>query len=165
MRDMGYDAEVMQRVINDHDLSVKQVARAANKHINVVYSYLTGYRNIPIDMFRVLLSLTKDARIIALVTGEIPIEIEFIEDVPDLADNADVMKEAIRLLGEYHELQKRLVDIIADGRIDQSDAAAVRSYNDQYIKYRNHSIALHRAINKAFNRATQRTRKHQASAT
>lgn len=153
MQDMGYDAEVLQRVINDHDLSVKQLARAANKHINVVYAYLTGRRNIPIDIWHALFQATRDKRILELLVAGVPIEMSVIDEVPDLADDIDLIREAVRNIGEFHNLQKYLVEIIADGRIDQSDAASVRKFNDQYVRYRDHSIALHRAINRAFRKS------------
>ena len=74
--------------------------------------------------------------------------------MPDFTDDVASLRGAIESIGKFHELQRHLADIIADGAINADDAAAVRQYNGSYAQFVTYGAAIHRAVNQAFDKAT-----------
>lgn len=158
--EMSYDADLLAEMI-DNGTPPKGIAQVTDLSVNTIYAYRNGKIRIPVGFWRRLYAATRDPRIPALVVGDQVFRVVPEASVPDLTDDVASLRGAIESIGKFHELQSHLADIIADGKINADDAAAVREYNGSYAHFVTHGAAIHRAINKAFDQAThtkERTR-------
>ena len=58
---------------------------------------------------------------------------------------------------EHAEKQRLIVEIIADGRINELDHEGVAAYNKAYVIHRQRDAALHCAINATYARETRQS--------
>jgi len=159
MEDMRRDVELLNAVLNESPhvrdvhtdhwvcLSAKQLADWTNRSLQTISDYRTGKTNIPVDFWRAVFERTCDLRIVALL---VPIDLFNVEvnrrqeRAPETP--AQFFREALVAEGEYHEQQKVLCDILADGKIDDLDARRVTAYDDAFWRHRVRDASLHRAV-------------------
>jgi len=166
--DVRRDAELLQDLLNDaalvRDRVDGQVARFVVKQLVVwtgkaeqtISEYRNGVRNIPIEFWRSILEHFCDRRIIALL---IPEEFDF--EISDVrwncpASPAAFFRDTLEAEIAYHAEMSALVQILADGRIDDLDAKAVHEYDGLFHSHRFRDAALHHAVVNTFNRAVER---------
>lgn len=150
--EMGYDANLLGDLISD-GFAPKQIAYLTGRHVNTVYAYQHGTINIPIDFWTKLFKHTRDARIAALIFGDLPHEYVIQADVPDLTDTT-ALRIAIDSIGKFHDCMRHLAEILADGRINADDRQAVAQFNETYPEFVRHIAGVRAAVNKAFESAT-----------
>ena len=75
MRDLPvpYDADLLERVISDHDVPRKRLAFAADVAECSLSHYFSGERTLPSRVLRAAFELTRDPRLLSLVAGNVPI--------------------------------------------------------------------------------------------
>jgi len=56
----------------------------------------------------------------------------------------------------YHEQMKRVAELLAHGRIDESDGTCVQEYEDAFQAHRERDANLHHAIINTYQRAVER---------
>jgi hypothetical protein len=69
-RDMNDDHLLLDRILEDHGITVKQLCLSTLRSSACVYRYLSGEATIPIIVWRVLYDKTEDIRILILVAGD-----------------------------------------------------------------------------------------------
>ena len=75
--DVPYDADVVMRVLDDHDVPVKRLAMHLSLHKATVHKYLSGLLTIPSSLLKAVFELTGgDLRILGLITGTVPVTIK-----------------------------------------------------------------------------------------
>lgn len=123
----------VQDVLRDRDITVTQLAQRAGLADSTVYEYTGGRRkNIPLIVWRALYELTEDVRIPNMVMGEGK---GFMVPIPD-PNSIDTDESALKQLIEKRKIDLQceiaILDILADGKIDRADRAAIDRYRDAY---------------------------------
>jgi hypothetical protein len=156
-REMKADVELFREILDDegHGLNVKSVAHLTRLSRDTIYAYQLGRINIPITVWSQLFEQTRDLRIVTMLAGSVPMEFFSRDLMPDLTDDAGSLRGALQSMKDFHQMQAELAEIVADGRIDQSDAESVRKYNRHFVQHMAHSHAVHRAINTNYQRSIQ----------
>lgn len=166
--DVRRDAELLSAMLNDaawlHDrldgklarFVVKQLVVWTGKAEQTISEYRNGTRNIPIEFWRSILEHFCDRRIIALL---IPEEFDF--EISDQRYNCPAsapafFRDTLEAEIAYHTEMLALVQVLADGRIDDLDAKAVHEYDGLFHAHRLRDAALHHAVVNTFNRAVER---------
>jgi len=160
--EMRTDAELLNVLLNEapmvaeqrtghtQALSAKLIGYWTGRAVQTVSDYRTGKLNIPIDFWRRILDHYLDMRIVRLLISDLYI----VEVTPHVAPPPPVgvewFHQAVEVIGTFHAQQKSLADIIADGKVDASDAAAVAAYDRAFHEHRATEAALHRATLAAF---------------
>jgi len=123
----------VQELLRRHNLSISAVAQAAGMADSTLYEYTGGRRkNIPMRVWRALFELTQDVRIVELLTGHVEV---FVVPVPK-PEPEDVTAETLKRLIQKRrmdiECEQAILDILADGRIDQADREAIEQYRQAH---------------------------------
>lgn len=131
----------------------KLIAEWTGYSIQAISDFGTGKTRIPAHFWKDFLRHHFDGRIIDLFVPD-----EYGSEFVDLRINPpqtgrSFFKDAVATMGLYHEQQKYIAEILADGRVDELDAATVQRYADAYAHHRHEDAALHRAILHKFNTA------------
>lgn len=161
--DMRADAELLNAMLNDAPLihlddgatvalSAKLIAHWTDRATQTISDYRTGKLNIPVDFWRALLSHYFDMRIVQLILpGGYSAEVHSHGEYIPLT-GPQWFREAILAEREHHEQSMYLADILADGRVDETDAQTIKGYDDAFHAHRHREALLHRAILTAYRR-------------
>ncbi len=151
MRDrMARDVEVLQEVMQTHDLTVKQLASRSGIAQKSIYKYLSEVRTLPSEVLRAAFEMTLDHRLLSLITGVIPVIHQAVFDggpACAMQSHRTGATSQVRL-PPINELLRRTCEsieaaakaapymarIIEDGRVNEMDAADI-------AKFREHSTA------------------------
>lgn len=135
---MPYDATLLARVLEERGVSIQALANRAGYDDKSVYRYLAGERTIPSTVLRAAFELTGDLRLIHLIAGAVPLAVGVLSAAAPAAAGrpeplrvppidqlftraADALEQLTRSIRYVHK-------IAADGRIDQSDDAAIENF-------------------------------------
>ncbi len=138
IEDMPYDAELLGRVLDDHDVPAKRLAHAAGLHSATIYRYLSGEKTLPSTVLRAAFELTHDSRLVNLITGNVPVAYQIVGSaeggavgtgrplrVPPIAQIDDHASEAVE---NAAKCMRYILAILKDGRVDASDRTAGESF-------------------------------------
>lgn len=134
-------------------LSRKVIADWAGLSQVTICDYCTGKYNIPIGFWRRVLEHYVDPRIFRLLIPEnyhyevYPIEVR------SVATTRDFFRDTLRLEQAHHQMMVYLAGILADGQVDELDAASIQRYDDGYLIHRQRDDQLHRSIMVTYQRA------------
>lgn len=138
----GFDAELLREITDEHPaLPVKRLAALANRDKSTVYRYLDGQKTIPCDVLRAAFEATFDQRLLRLVSGRVPMVFVLAGNGQSGAGVAegdgfplrlppisDLLSEACDSVERAAESVKHMAAIVADNRIDQSDAGEITQF-------------------------------------
>ncbi len=123
----------VQDMLKKHNISVSQLARVVGMADSTLYEYTGGRKKtIPISIWRALFELTQDVRILELVIGSVE---TFVVPMPkpDSQDYAgDTLKKLLEKRKKDIECEIAILDILADGKIDQADHIQIEQYRDAH---------------------------------
>jgi len=133
---MSNDVAVLAQVVLERDVSHKAVASILNVHISTVYEWLSGKRTAPLALFRTVYEITGDGRLAMLLTGRLPVTFTLLlvpgpgeakspARLPPLGQLLPIAAQAVRAAASGLE---SIATIVADGKIDQADAATVANF-------------------------------------
>lgn len=144
---MARDVEVLQQVMDSHGLTVKHIAARTGIAQQSVYKYMGGIRTLPSDVLRAAFELSGDTRILALITGSVPVEFSLPcarHEAP--AGNGEacigrnqpvrvppidqVLPQTLDTARRVVECGEYLAKIFADGRFDRNDLAAAAKFQE-----------------------------------
>ncbi len=137
---IGYDAELLGEILDDHpDLTVKRLAFLTGRNKSTIYRYLDGQKTLPTDVLRAAFEYTADFRLLRLIAGRVPILFSVTGDDCEVAvvagSPAHRISSITELLPRTCESVERaavsvkhMAAIVADARIDQSDAAEISRF-------------------------------------
>jgi len=165
--DVRRDAELLSALLNDAAcvrdrvdgtvtrFIVKQLCVWTNLSEQTISEYRNGMRNIPIDFWRRILEHYFDRRIVVLL---VPDGLCF--EVVDIRCNCpasprEFFRDAIEAEIAYHDQMKRVAELLADGRIDETDGTCVQEYEDAFQTHRERDANLHHAIINTYNHAVK----------
>lgn len=121
----------LAEIMDAYGINVKRLSQKTGRACSTLYKYLAGEATIPSIVWRALFEMTKDSRIVSLITGEVPVMM-----VPLYAGNLRVDKATLEHLLEVRkkqiECEQYVLKILADGRVDSSDKAAVKKYRERF---------------------------------
>ena len=130
---MSDDHILLHRVMEDHGITATQLSFGVGRAVSTVYCYISGSKGgapvtIPSIVWRWLYGKTRDARIVKLVTGDVPVI-----TVPLITKAAKVDKATLMGMLDAREksleFERRMIHVLKDGKIDQldrSDIAALK---------------------------------------
>jgi len=156
-REMTTDAELLDAILDEavtaHDgmpITAKRVAQWTNLSIKTISDYRRGLINIPASFWSFIAEQCDDPRIVGLILSRRTYRLTYIDTAPDLVDDVEALRLAIDQLAQFHETQKRFARIVADGKIDESDAVEIGKYNLAFEAFMQISQQVHYAVNTAF---------------
>lgn len=118
--DMSDDHILLRTVLDEHDINVKQLATDTGYGASTLYRFLAGGATIPSIVWRSLFKSTGDPRICRLMTGDVPVmTVRLLSSGKKL--NGAMLKDLIETRQQEIEFEKRVLNIIADGKIDHLD--------------------------------------------
>jgi len=146
--DMSDDNILLSDIVEEHDISVKQLATLTGYGVSTMYKFMSGSATIPSIVWRSLYKKTKDDRILKLITGDmplivVPMDISKTKDMPTLKGLISSCKAS--LVFEEHVL-----DIIADGKIDALDAGTIAKLRKTFPVMIAGLSQIYQAITKEF---------------
>lgn len=156
MRDVSFDVQVLQEVMQEHGVCPKRLAAKANVHLNSMYMYLNGRRNLPVSMLAALFEMTRDMRIPALMFGDMPVAIDLIEDAPDFTEHYVVEGGVLESMKRFHAMQIEMVQLLIDRKVDQADAATIDAYKRARHEFIRHEAGVYRTVMAAFRSSQQK---------
>lgn len=121
--------------------------------IKTISDYCLGKYNIPVDFWRSILKHHFDPRIISMM---LPTDGHF-EVYFDSATKPNTTREffraALELQQKHNDQVTYILDILADGRVDELDETTLTKYCDAYHQHRHLDAQLFRAINESFTKS------------
>lgn len=137
-------------------INAKALSLWSGLSVQTISDYKTGKYNIPISFWRSILDHCVEPRIVSLLIPD-GVLFEMVDPCGlALVQPPQFFRKAVESGRAYFEQQERLADILADGRIDELDAASVQAFSDAYDQHRFLDAALHRAIVGTFRAAESR---------
>ncbi len=118
--DMSDDHILLITILDDHEINVKQLAADTGYGASTLYRFLAGGATIPSVIWRSLFNRTGDARICRLMTGDVPVMTVRLLNSDKKLDGV-TLKNLIETRQKQIEFEKRVLNIIADGKIDGLD--------------------------------------------
>lgn len=141
--DVSDDHILMSDVMGDHDITAKQLSMLTGRGLSTVHRYCAGGATIPTVIWRTLFKLTKDARIIDLYVGDVPVM-----HVPVPESTGPVSyKSLIEVRRAHLQVESTILDILEDGKIDEADRDAINTFNKNFPDAIAKMMAIHQAIN------------------
>lgn len=146
--DMSGDGKILQAILDDHGITVKQLCLLTGYSDSQVYRWLSGDATIKSIAWRTLWQQTHDHRIILLITG---IDQGVFVAVGKKACGLDQgvqhgMQQMIAARREQLAVETELLTILEDGKVDGKDRAAIARYEAAFPKMLGSQIALYEMI-------------------
>ncbi|AQT69260.1 hypothetical protein STSP2_02449 [Anaerohalosphaera lusitana] len=143
----------IQEVLATHNISIQQLANAADLAAPTVYEYTGGRRkHIPLCIWRALYALTEDIRILDLIIGEVDRFVCPLPKTPDETHN-DTLARLIEKRRKDIECEMAILEILADGQIDAEDRVAVEQYKNAHPESMKLSAQIYYSIIKKYEQA------------
>ena len=121
--DVSDDNFLLGDILEEHDITVKQLAMATGRAAPTVYRYCSGESTIPSIVWRVLYKKTGDPRIVKLITGDVPvIEVPLLPVGKKAGDDTATFGQLINNRRKEIEFERRILNILEDGRVDKLDS-------------------------------------------
>lgn len=129
--DMSSDYEILMAVMDDHNITEKQLTLWTGLSRASINRYKLGLQTVPSIVWRVLYGRTHDVRVLQLLTG--------LDEVLVIRPKAYCdLKLGIKTLLEMRQqelaVEQAALDILADGRIDCQDHEAINRYKMAFPK-------------------------------
>ena len=125
------DNILLSSIIDEHGITVKQLAMQTGRAASTVYRYLSGEATIPSIVWRVLFKKTQDARIVPLVTGDVPLILVPLRPMCAKLD-ADAMGKMLEVRKNQIKCEQYVLNIMADGKVDESDRNIIDKYKKDF---------------------------------
>lgn len=142
----GGPAVVDRRTGRPLTINAKALSLWSGLSVQTISDYKTGKYNIPISFWRSVLEHHADPRVIALAmpddmtAHEISVALAVVPSAPEF------FRESVKACQAYYTQQQYLADILADGRVDELDAASVQKFSDAFRDHQRREASLHAAI-------------------
>ena len=143
---MSDDYLLMRDVMERHDITIKQLALDTGLAASTLYKYQAGDCTVPSIVWRVLFERTLDPAIAKLITGALPIVMVPLFKKPQPAVNEATMKNMLKIRKTQLDCESLVLDIIADGRIDDADAKTISHYKEKFPESIMLQAAMYQAI-------------------
>lgn len=152
------DHIILKKVLDKHQIAVDWVALTIGRSSSQVYRYLAGEATIPSIIWRRLYERTRDEQIMRLFAGDVPVVVVDIEIKEDIYDQIDgpTLKQNIRLRREQLAVEENILEILADGKINKKDAAAIERFKQNHDKAVITACKIKQLIIAAFERSKKK---------
>lgn len=143
------EAALLEELNDNGRLNYKQLAAASRRHQATIYRYMSGDLTIPVAVLNAAFRLTGDLRIVLLITGGVPVQIQALDTAGNCPCSETERKPPIRIpppeqaLDELHDVledgakaAKYLRAIFADGRLTPGDLLALDKFDECMGKMR-----------------------------
>ncbi len=144
------------RTMNDDGFTVKAMSLATKKSIPQIYRYLDMENPIqpPIEFLNQLYCVSRDPRLVELITYGVPVTVQPMDIRHPVIDTPEILKENIEQRRKDLDCEAYVLAILADGRIDHSDAQAVENYKKAFWESLKHAMVIYQTISAKFDHAT-----------
>jgi hypothetical protein len=151
--DVSDDSLLLSQVMDEHELTARWLATRVGRSIAQVYKYLAGEATIPSVVWRAVYERTADLRVLRLFVGEAPVIVaplpEGRRDLPgDLGSLIVIRKRQLAC-------EEELLNILADGRVDANDRAAIERYRRNHDEAMATMVAMRSRIEAEFGKAVR----------
>lgn len=147
----------IQDMLKQHNISVSQLAEAADMADSTVYEYTGGRRkNAPLGIYRALYALTEDPRVLDLLIGDVE---SFVVPMPKrgVDDTGEAtMKKLIEKRKKDIECEMAILEILSDGKIDRDDKEAIEQYRQAHPESIKLSAQVYHSIMQQYNMAAKK---------
>lgn len=139
------DNILLGTILDEHGITVKQLAMLTGRAASTVYRYCSGEATIPSIVWRVLFKKTQDTRIIALVTGDMPLIFVPLR-TNGIKLDADALAKMLDVRQKQIKCEQYVLNILADGKVDKSDRAMIERYKKEFPEMIGSQSAVFQAI-------------------
>ena len=150
--DLSDDYLLLHTVLEEHEVTIKKLALLTGLAASTLYRFASGGATIPSIVWRALFAETSDQRIIKLLTGEVPCVVAPLE-FERLRLDAPTIEHLVQVRQQQLDCEKTILNILADGRIDEKDRAAVAKYQRDFPELIALLYQTQEAITREFRRA------------
>lgn len=149
------DHLLLTDIMDAHDINVKQLAAMTGRAASTLYKYCSGDATIPSVVWRSLYALCGDGRILKLVTGDVP---HVVVPLVSLNTKVDAAKigSLIAMRKSQIAFESRVLDILADGVVDDRDRVAVENLKRDFPKLITLQSQIYQAITGDYNFGTEK---------
>ena len=155
--EMSDDHLLLTDILEEHTITVRQLALSIGRAAQTVYRYCSGESTIPSVVWRVLYEQTGDIRILKLITGSTNCVVVPLPDSPIRLDKPTIQ----HLHGErliQLSCEECVLNILTDGVIDHKDRVAVEKYNRAFPELIESLYQTHQAINREYEQSLKRSK-------
>ena len=148
------DYLVLDAICEDHDLPPKALASMVGRAKATIYRYLNGEATIPSFVWRVLYEKTRDVRITSLITGAVKVVV--VDLLPDCGPGdprVPEIKSLIQMRGRQIKAEEKMLNILADGKIDEQDATEILRLKKDFRRMLNTQSQIYYAIERCYERS------------
>ena len=157
-RDMSDDHILLIKLLERHDITVKQLSTWTGYAAVTIYKYRDGTKTIPSIIWRVLYKHTGDHRIVELMIGDVPV---IVTPLPaGNGDTAATLSTLIESRSQQLDWERVILDILRDGRIDALDCRQIVQIKDRFPRMLSTLVQLQQTITRQYDLSTQ-TRKEK----
>ena len=129
--DVSDDHILLADVMDDHNITVKRLAMEAGRGVSTVYKYCSGEATIPSVIWRVLYRLTRDGRIIKLMTGDVACMVVPVPDGRIKLDTENLQK-LLKTRQMQIDCESHVLNIMADGVVSRADRKTIEQYKKDF---------------------------------
>jgi len=142
--DMSDDNILLIKLLERHEITVKQLAMYTGYAEATIYKYRDGSKTIPSIVWRVLYKHTGDHRIVELTTGDVPVVVTALPE--DESDTVATLSTLIESRGQQLDWERDILDILADGKIDSLDRRQVSQIKERFPRMLSTLVQLQQTI-------------------
>ncbi|MBW8017085.1 MAG: hypothetical protein FVQ82_12945 [Planctomycetes bacterium] len=140
------DHILLSDIVLENDITPKQLAGATGLAVSTIYKYLAGGCTIPSIVWRVVYKMTADARIVQLVTGDVPQVIVPLTNGTGIKANGDKLAGLIAMRQEQIEFESELLKVIASDNSKAEKLQAIETLKQKFPKLVTSQTQLLQAI-------------------
>jgi hypothetical protein len=158
LTDLTAEAPLVVDRLTGHTVSLsrKVIGHWTGRSAQTVSDYALGKLNIPVEFWRRLLEHYLDPRIVGLlIPDSVSYELHAVE-AQRVLGTVDFLRDALEVEQAHHDKMSRIVDILADNRVDELDGSSIAAYEAGYHAHRLRDSQLHYAITQAYQQAAAR---------
>jgi len=144
--DLSGDNEILSAILDDHDITVKQLVMWSGRQQTIVYKYLSGQATIPSIIWRELYRHTGDDRIPEIFVGEMPyVLVPVVNSDGDKLD-ADKLESLIAMRQSQIGFESQALDILTSDKDDREKRQALADLRRKFPDMIKHQSQLFQAI-------------------
>jgi hypothetical protein len=135
----------LQLLLEKHGIEAKQLAGWIGRATSTIYKYLSGELTIPSVIWRSIFDHTLDIAVFTVIRGNIPCIIAPLIKAM-VGPDAATLGKLIDMRQKQLTCEQYILKILQDGKIDQSDTAAIANYKNAFPEMISVQAQLHQAI-------------------
>jgi len=146
-------ASELLRQMNDEGVTVKLMAVHTGYSYQQTWKFLAGEANPTPEFLNRLFVATGDLRIVGLITMGRPCFFHLCDLPHPTVRTAEFLHETIEQRQKDIDCERYVLQILADGKISETDRPAVEAYNKSFYEAIKHAFIIHDSLVEEFEKS------------